>query len=127
MDFAADVARIYRSSPTYRWLLSSGTAAHVDYHRCRTVQFWGACCGGRRRSGGRLAHRSPKRIRTAAIMVGRGVGMTLLRVDPRTDVRPYEQLRRQLVTQMQTGRPPKDTELQAVRRLAAARGLAPAT
>src|SRR5690625_7257511 len=101
MDFAADVARIYRSSPTYRWLLSSGTAAHVDYHRCRTVQFRGACCGGRRRSGGCLAHRSPKRIRTAAIMVGRGVVMTLLRIDPRTDVPPYEQLRRQLVTQIQ--------------------------
>src|SRR5699024_10141898 len=124
MDFAADVARIYQSSPTCRWLLSSGTAAHMDYHRCSTVQFWGACCCGCRRSGDRLAHRTPKRIRTAAIMAGRGIVMTLLRIDPTTDVPPYEQLRRQLMTQIQSGQLPTDTKMVAVRRVEADLGMA---
>src|SRR5690625_3408684 len=125
MHFTADVARIYQSSPTCRWLLSSGTAAHMDYHRCSTVQFWGACCCGCRRAGDRLAHRTPKRIRTAAIMAGRGIVMTLLRIAATTDVPPYELLRRQLTTQIQTGQLPTGTKLAAVRRLAADLGIAP--
>lgn len=53
--------------------------------------------------------------------------MTLLRIDPTTDVPPYEQLRRQLMTQIQTGQLPTDTKLPAVRRLAADLGIAPGT
>ena len=53
--------------------------------------------------------------------------MTMLRIDPTADVPPYEQVRRQLVAQIETGQLPGDTRLPAVRRLASDLGIAPGT
>lgn len=51
----------------------------------------------------------------------------LLRIDPVSDIPPYEQLRRQLIEQIQSGHLSEETRLPAVRRLAADLGLAPGT
>lgn len=53
--------------------------------------------------------------------------MTLLRIDPASDIPPYEQVRRQLIDQITSGQMPSETRLPAVRRLAADLGLAPGT
>ena len=53
--------------------------------------------------------------------------MTLLRIDPASDIPPYEQVRRQLIDQIRSGQMPPETRLPAVRRLAADLGLAPGT
>ena len=53
--------------------------------------------------------------------------MTVLRIDPAAEFPPYEQLRRQLIDQIQTGQLPGETRLPAVRRLAADLGIAPGT
>ena len=53
--------------------------------------------------------------------------MTMLRIDPTADVPPYEQVRRQLIDQIQTGQLPAETRLPAVRRLAADLGIAAGT
>ena len=53
--------------------------------------------------------------------------MTVLRLDPAAEVPPYEQLRRQLITQIQSGQLSEETRLPAVRRLAADLGVAPGT
>src|SRR5690625_7711648 len=51
----------------------------------------------------------------------------MLQIDPGAELPPYEQLRRQLIEQIQTGQLPQKTRLPAVRRLAADLGLAPGT
>ncbi len=51
----------------------------------------------------------------------------MLRLDPTDELPPYEQLRRQLVEQIQSGQLPEQTRLPAVRRLAADLGIAPGT
>ena len=53
--------------------------------------------------------------------------MTMLRIDPSAEIPPYEQLRRQLMDQIQSGQLPEETRLPAVRRLAADLGIAPGT
>lgn len=53
--------------------------------------------------------------------------MTMLHIDPTVDAPPYEQLRRQLISQIRTGQLPAQTRLPAVRRLAADLGIAPGT
>ncbi len=53
--------------------------------------------------------------------------MTLLRIDPISEVPPYEQVRRQLIDHIRSGQMPPETRLPAVRRLAADLGLAPGT
>lgn len=53
--------------------------------------------------------------------------MNTLVIDPNADIPPFEQLRRQLIEQISTGRLPADTKLPAVRRLAADLALAPGT
>ncbi|HEY4577781.1 MAG TPA: GntR family transcriptional regulator [Yaniella sp.] len=51
----------------------------------------------------------------------------MLQIDPGAELPPYEQLRRQLIEQIQTGQLPQKTRLPAVRRLAADLGIAPGT
>ncbi|WP_425309601.1 GntR family transcriptional regulator [Ammonicoccus fulvus] len=51
----------------------------------------------------------------------------MLIIDPRSPVPPYEQLRQQLVAQMNSGELAPGTRLPAVRRLASDLGLAPNT
>lgn len=53
--------------------------------------------------------------------------MTLLRIDPAAEIPPYEQLRRQLIAQIEAGQLPANTRLPTVRRLAADLGIAPGT
>lgn len=53
--------------------------------------------------------------------------MSVLRIDPAAQIPPYEQLRRQLIEQIQSGHLPQETRLPAVRRLAADLGIAPGT
>lgn len=53
--------------------------------------------------------------------------MSMLRIDPAAEIPPYEQLRRQLIDQIQSGELPEETRLPAVRRLAADLGIAPGT
>lgn len=51
----------------------------------------------------------------------------MLRIDPKSDVPPYEQLRDQLMAQIESGQLPPGARLPAVRRLAGDLGLAPNT
>ena len=53
--------------------------------------------------------------------------MSILRIDPAAEIPPYEQLRRQLIDQIQSGHLPEETRLPAVRRLASDLGIAPGT
>ncbi len=53
--------------------------------------------------------------------------MNMLHIDPAAQIPPYEQLRRQLIEQIQSGQLPEETRLPAVRRLAADLGIAPGT
>ena len=53
--------------------------------------------------------------------------MTMLRIAPTADVPPHEQVRRQLIDQIQKGQLPAETRLPAVRRLAADLGIAAGT
>lgn len=53
--------------------------------------------------------------------------MTTLRIDPTIDLPFYEQVRRQLIEQIQSGQLLAQTRLPTVRRLAADLGIAPGT